>query len=274
MINKILVPTDYSKASLNALEFAITVAASNNARLQILHVNDTIPGMQATTSTEEIKREIREAMAGNIQRQYGIKTEIIFTEGIVGHAIVKTVFENKIDLVIMGSHGAAGYRDFFIGSNSYYTIKRAACPVLLIPEENKWTEFCEILFPVRPNLFSLNLFDFIIDLIKHNTKKCMLQVFGIETNRNENGKSILSKEIQEAKKQYNKNKLDLSLSMGTSYDIPENVLLKAAHINADLIVISQGVDLASNPFFIGPLSQRIINHSKIPLLSLLRTTHN
>jgi nucleotide-binding universal stress UspA family protein len=40
MIKKILVPTDYSKSSLNAVETAIEIARNNNALLQILHVTD------------------------------------------------------------------------------------------------------------------------------------------------------------------------------------------------------------------------------------------
>jgi nucleotide-binding universal stress UspA family protein len=270
MIKKILVPTDYSNASLNALDFAITIAASSGACLQILHVNDTMYAGEEPLPTEK-PSVIRDAMSGNIQNTHGIKTEIIFTEGIVGQAIVKTVFENKIDLVIMGSHGDTGYRDFFIGSNSYYTIKRAACPVLLIPEHNRSREFCKILFPVRPALFSIKMFDIIVKLTRHNTEKCLLQILGMTSNEYKNNLSMLSRTVQEATKQYDKSKLDISISNGKSKDIAEWVLQKASSVNADLVVISQGLDLASNPFFLGPFSQRIINHAKTPVLSLFRT---
>lgn len=271
MIKKILVPTDYSKASLNALEFAITIAASNNACLQILHVHDTVSGDDNTAANEKAGL-IREAMAGNFQQTYGVKAEIIFTEGIVGHAIVKTVFENKIDLVIMGSHGAAGYRRLFIGGNSYYTIKRAACTVLLIPEHNNWSEFGKILLPVRQEHISPKLFAFIHALTRHNTKKCLLHIVELAQYEKKNASAVLSAIVQESKKQYEKTKVDIALSNGKSKDIAEFVLQRSNSINADLIVISQGVDLASNPFFVGPFSQKIINHAQTPVLSMLRST--
>lgn len=273
MINKILVPTDYSKASTNALEFALTIAASNNACLQILHVNDNVSEFDDNSSTEKSKL-IRGAMAGNFHQSHGVKTEIIFTEGIVGHAIVKTIFENKIDLVIMGSHGKAGYRDLFIGSNSYYTIKRATCPVLLIPEHDDWGEFCKVLLPVRQALFSPILIEFIENLTRHNTKKCLLQIVEIGSVEKKTGSTALSKAIQEANIKNEKNKIDISLSNGKNKDIAEFVLQRARTINADLIVIPQGMDLVSNPFFVGPFSQKIINHAKTPVLSILRTSHN
>ncbi|WP_369332934.1 universal stress protein, partial [Niastella populi] len=53
MIKKILVPTDYSRASLNALEFAISIAASNKACLQILHVHDTMYAGEDVPPTEK-----------------------------------------------------------------------------------------------------------------------------------------------------------------------------------------------------------------------------
>src|SRR5690349_21476295 len=104
MIQKILVPVDFSEGSLNALESAIIIASNNNALLQILHITDIMPGMEAPYSIKKAKL-ICDAMAGNILIDHGIKAEIIFAEGIVGHVIAKIVFENKTDLVIMGSHG-------------------------------------------------------------------------------------------------------------------------------------------------------------------------
>jgi hypothetical protein len=113
------------------------MATANNAQLQILHVNDSLPGAE----------------------------ESFAQEGIPGQIIVKTAWKIKIDLVIMGTQGVSGFRDFFIGSTSYYVIKRASCPVLCIPEGKKWFEFNKILFPVRPSLFSFKLYKVVDDII-------------------------------------------------------------------------------------------------------------
>lgn len=270
MIKKILVPTDFSEGSLNALETAIDIAICNNALLQILHITDIMPGAEVPHSIEKIKM-ICDAMAGNILINHGIKAEILFAEGIVGHVIAKIVFENKSDLVIMGSHGLSGARELFIGSNSYYVIKRVACPVLLIPEGKKWIEFDKILFPVRPSVLSLKLYEFIYNLVKHNKEICKVKIFNISTDHFENDMPQLSATALEIKNKYQDSKIELSVSISKNRNIAESVLTKAKQMQTDLIVISPGIDIADNPFFIGPFSQRIINHSKIPILSLLRT---
>jgi nucleotide-binding universal stress UspA family protein len=271
MIQKILVPVDFSEGSLNALESAVIIASNNNALLQILHITDIMPGVEVPYSIKKAKL-ICDAMAGNILIDHGIKAEIIFAEGIVGHVIAKIVFENKSDLVIMGSHGLSGARELFIGSNSYYVIKRVACPVLLIPEGKKWIEFDKILFPVRPSVFSLKLYEFIYSLVRHNKAIGKIKIFNISTDQFENDVPQLSATVLEIKDKYHDNKIEVAVSISKNRNIAESVLAKAKQMQADLIVISPGIDIADNPFFIGPFSQRIINHSRIPILSILRTS--
>lgn len=49
----------------------------------------------------------------------------------------------------MGTHGASGFREFFIGTNAFAVVKHAPCPVLTVPPNRKWESFSNILFPVR-----------------------------------------------------------------------------------------------------------------------------
>lgn len=271
MIKNILVPIDYSQASLNAFETAISIAAVNNAVIQILHVNDTLTAVEDSFSPGNATG-IFDAMAGKIFIQHGIQTKVIFAEGIPGQTIVKTVWENKIDLVIMGTHGVSGFRDFFIGSTSYYVIKRASCPVLLIPEGKKWNEFNKILFPVRPSLFSFNLYKVVNDIIKQNKNACKVQILGISTDRYARDMPQLFSMTRKLKDKNPGSKIEILFSALKNINISESVLARANESKADLIIISPGVDVPSKPFFVGPFSQRIINYAKIPLLSILKTS--
>jgi nucleotide-binding universal stress UspA family protein len=273
MIKNILVPIDYSQASLNAFETAISIATANNAQLQILHVNDTLPGVEESFAPEKTKGII-DAMAGRIYIQHGIQTKVIFAEGISGQIIVKTAWENKIDLVIMGTHGVSGFRDFIIGSTSYYVIKRASCPVLLIPEGKKWFEFNKILFPVRPSLFSFRLFKVVDDIIKQNKEACKVQILGISTDRYARDIPQLYSMARKLKDKKSGSNTDILFSTSKNINISASVLARVNESKADLIIISPGVDVPSKPFFVGPFSQRIINHANIPVLSILKTSEN
>lgn len=272
MIKNILVPLDYSEASLNALEWVIHIAQMHNATLHIVHVKDTILG-QTDHHLPDKATEFYNAMAGNLGIKYGLKTDVTFAEGIVGHVIVKTIFEKKTDMVILGSHGESGHRDYFIGSNAYYVIKRATCPVLLIPEAKKWKEFEKILFPVRPALLSSKLHHFIYELVRYNARKCTLHLLDVNANKKAS-EQWQSEIVSELNSKELANKIEVNFSLNINPDIAKSVLSVAKHSKADLLVISPGVDVATSPFFVGPFSQRIINHSRIPVLSILRSSEN
>lgn len=270
-MKKIIVPTDLSKSSLNALEVAINIAVHNNAIIQILHINDIIDGVDEGKPPASA-REIFEAMAETIQLKHGIKIEIIMAEGMVGQVIAKTAFEHKASLVVMGSHGISGTRELFIGSNAYYVIKRASCPVLLTPEGNKSYQFEKILLPVQQTVFSLRLFEIIEQSVLVNYSKCIVKILGITSVKSNKAIPQFLSGVEELKNKFRNNPIEITVSQINNTNVAESVLLKAKQFMADLIVISPGLDVAELPFFIGPFSQRIINHSKIPILSILRNS--
>src|SRR5690348_13066565 len=101
MIKKILVPTDYGPASLNALDTAIAIARSNNAILQILHVTETNvnPLFTRRSASRKSSQLICDAMAGNILQKHGVSSEVIFAEGIPGPVIARATNEKKPDMI-------------------------------------------------------------------------------------------------------------------------------------------------------------------------------
>jgi len=273
MIKNILIAIDYSECSLNALNTAINIAERNSAILHVLHITDVLQSLEGLHKREK-SQKIIDIMGGKLLAQHGVQSKVIFAEGIVGHTIVNTIIENKIDLVVMGVYGESGPNDLHIGSNSYYVIKRSSCPVLLIPEGEKKLEFNKILFPVRPTLFSINLYKILEDIIRPNKKSCTIQILSIASNRFDKYLARFLSLVDIIKSSYKEKKIAVLHKHSNNINIPENVLTEADNIMADLIVIAPGVDVASRPSFLGPFSQRIINHSKVPVLSIIKSGKN
>ncbi|HEU4633490.1 MAG TPA: universal stress protein, partial [Flavisolibacter sp.] len=153
-IQRILVPTDLSHTSLNALSTAVALARKHYATLFLLnvcepdfthHEGDEDGGMGASNSSDVLA-----ALEGTIQYANGMRPQILRVRGNVTETIIKSAFEHHIDLIVMGAHGASGYRDGFMGSNTYEVIKYSSCPVLSIPATGKFDSFRKALYPVRP----------------------------------------------------------------------------------------------------------------------------
>lgn len=272
MITNILIPTDYSEASFNALETAIVIAKRNNACIQLLHVNDTAV-VPEVTYTLKNAHQIGHAIAENIKQKHGVDTKMLFTDGFIGPTIVRLALEMKPDLIVMGACGSSGHRDLFIGSNSYYTIKYACCPVLIVPEGKKWQHFHQVLFPFRPTLGSFKKYQSITDFVQQLDPESKFELFAISIDRKEHDIKQITDIANELKSMSN-GTVPFAVSYSYGRNISEEVLDKADKTKADLLVVSSTVDVANKQFFIGPFSQRIINHARMPVLSVFRTREN
>lgn len=272
MIKNILIPTDYSEASFNALETAIVVAKRNKASLLLLHIDEATHTLEESQTIKNAK-QIGHAIADNIKQRHDINTTLLFKQGFIGPTIVKEALDTKPDLIVMGAYGASGHRDLFIGSNSYYTIKHASCPVLIIPEGKRWQDFNRVLYPIRPTLGAFKKYRLISDLVIQVDPECNFELFGITVDSKEHDAKQVTEIARELKSNW-KDSVNYTVNHSRGKNIAEEVLDKADKSNADLIVISSTVDVANKQSFIGPFSQRIINHARIPVLCVFRTNDN
>jgi nucleotide-binding universal stress UspA family protein len=268
MIRKVLVPVDYSEASRNALETAVVIAERNRASLTLLYITDASGGAEDPYIFKNAK-QICHVMAESIAQKHAITTNVLFAEGYVGAVIVKTAVEQKTDLIIMGAHGASGHRDLFIGSNSSYVIKFATCPVLIVPEGKRWRDFNRVLWPIRPTFGALKMNHYVTDVVQ-NPGGNSLEIFGISVEKRDADVKRVTDMANEMHEKLNRQTIKLSLGFSYVRNVAEEVLERADQSKADLIVITPTIDIANKQFFIGPFTQRIINHARMPVLSVLR----
>jgi nucleotide-binding universal stress UspA family protein len=274
-IKNILVPVDFGENSLNALETAIAIAKLHGATLHLLHVvdnsfdflshGDTYIAMSSITSNSG---DILQALAGSLAQKHKVMPKVLLVEGCVYQTIVKEGIAHTADLIVMGTHGASGQRDAFVGTNTYNVFKHAHCAVLAIPGGRKWSQFRRVLFPVRLVVGALARYDFVRGLL--NPGAASLEVLGLSYNKNENEKSMMEDLVSEIKDKLNEDKVAANISCLSGRNIVDNILTHSEQKSTDLIVISPSVDIASKHFYIGPNAQRIIHQAKVPVLNVKR----
>jgi nucleotide-binding universal stress UspA family protein len=147
-MKKILVPCDFSKPSVNAFRFALDVASSsggvihliNIIELPVLHDSVLMPVLDfEQTFFDELKTKAEDQFRKVIDKYKteGVKivTKVLF--GGVSRTINKYIEDNSIDIVVMGSHGASGLRELFIGSNAERLVRQSPVPVLVVKDYYK-----------------------------------------------------------------------------------------------------------------------------------------
>ncbi len=144
----ILLPTDFSNASADAVSYALSIAVKYTSDLHVLHVmNDTtepigfyIPHLSFDHLEDEMLREANNMLKGFCKRTMeGIKGYTM--QVIVGTPYLKIVDyakEHSIDLIVMGSVSKASSLDrLFFGSTTERVLRAAPCHILTIhPREN------------------------------------------------------------------------------------------------------------------------------------------
>lgn len=275
LIKNILVPVDFGENSLNALETAVAIARLHGATLHLLHVVDNSfdflspgEGYLSRTSITQNSSDILQALAGSLTHQHGVVPKATLVEGCVYQTIVRESISHNADLVVMGTHGASGPREGFVGTNTYNVFKHAHCAVLAVPGARKWTQFRRVLFPVRMVVGALTRYDFVRSLLNAGTAS--LEVLGLSYNRHENEKSVMEDLVSEIRDKLNEDKVNACISCLSGRNLVDNILRHSEEKDTDLIVISPSVDVASKHFYVGPNAQRIIHRARVPVLNLKR----
>jgi nucleotide-binding universal stress UspA family protein len=143
----ILVPVDFSAVSRRVCDAACTLAHALGARLQLLHVVQPPPVMisdvylLSSDQTEEMLIAAEQAGDGRLRElgqrceEQGIPTQVIRRQGQpVPEIITRSA---KADYIVMGSHGHGAVYDLLVGSTTHGVLKKAPCPVLIVPPSRR-----------------------------------------------------------------------------------------------------------------------------------------
>ena len=137
-ISSVLFATDLSANSTPAEEEALRLAVSLRARLIAVSVIDPgtlrLPGGRFRARVDQVRDE-REAVAQRLverARDLGVATAFLVWEGNPGEAIVEAAESERVDLIVIGTHGRRGVNRSLFGSVSDHVVRNAPCPVVVV----------------------------------------------------------------------------------------------------------------------------------------------
>lgn len=145
MFKTILVPLDFSKPSLKALDYAIELGRGTRAELVLVHAVETIyyAGLgemygqvyDSTTLMQEFAREARDQLAqiaADLKKKR-LSVRTVLEIGTAPEVIVHVAKRRKADLIVLSTHGRTALAHVFLGSVTERVVRHAACPVMVVP---------------------------------------------------------------------------------------------------------------------------------------------
>jgi nucleotide-binding universal stress UspA family protein len=139
MIKTILAPTDISDLSAAGVRYACRLAGETAAELILFNVV-VVDESNAIDKRELAEHKVRlnEFVADKLaDAAKGVKMRQIVVGGQPFGAIVDCVETERIDLIVMSSHGRSGLSRMLIGSVTDKVIRRSPCPILVVPSERR-----------------------------------------------------------------------------------------------------------------------------------------
>jgi nucleotide-binding universal stress UspA family protein len=151
-LKKILLPTDFSEPSYEALKIAKEMAMHFSAELFFMHVVPPLPpfapppkdkpSFNVTAYVKNLHLSAEKSLQEVIDKKIGnkLKAHISVAHGDVAEKVARHAHKENIDLIIIASHGTTGWKKTFLGSVTEKLVRISTISTLIIPkplEKNK-----------------------------------------------------------------------------------------------------------------------------------------
>jgi nucleotide-binding universal stress UspA family protein len=188
-VTNVLFATDFSPAAEAALPYALGVAKQYGAKVHGLHVRfpATYPivGPESLPVVLEAAEEQAKFEAQQMHEMLAsVPHDVTVVEGDLWPILSELVARQKVDLIVMGTHGRTGVSRALLGSAAEETFRKSACPVLTVGphvsrNSERRLEMKEILFATDFSPESLAALPFAVSLAQeHQSNLTLLNVTG------------------------------------------------------------------------------------------------
>ena len=274
-MKKILFPTDFSNASVNAFSYALKLADNIKCEIITLHVYDlpqvgysSVPGVlneiyniAELGNFENYKDQVpflrRIAEQNNLEH---IKISNVLDHGNLINKIVKITKDEAIDYVVMGTKGATSLKETFLGTATTKVMNETKAIVLAIPEKSKFSPIKKILFLTK---YSYNDIKVLKKLIEFATIfDAHIDCLHVNSKHNTNNENF-SEEWQKISKDE-----DITLHTNNSNDV-EGIILEFIDLNKiDMVTMHVYHKNFFEKLFQVSLSKKLSFHNNIPILAI------
>ena len=276
-MKNILIPTDFSDNSWNAVAYSLEFFKQHACNFYVLHVAKNIAvnemgfdfsdQLTPITNTEGTYSDLKQFIASikklskNDQHWFfPIQEELFLID-----SIRRQVVEKKIDYIVMGTKGASGLKGVAVGSNTGDVITKVKCPILVIPEKAHFKSVNKIVLPTDFHIsYTPAVITTLIEIL--DLQKASLEVLNIKKHEYQQ-----LTDLQQENKEY----IDAHLYPYThsfhtqtndKIEIALQCFVECHQINL-IAMVAKNLNFFQRLLF-EPLVEQISYHTEIPFLVL------
>jgi nucleotide-binding universal stress UspA family protein len=223
--------------------------------------------MPVVTFEKEFMKELRKKTKAGFDRvtaKYkpeGVTVKSIIEFGSPSRLIIETVKRRSIDIIIMGTHGATGFREYFIGSNAEKVVRLSPVPVLITKHYYKGP-MKNIIFP---NTLETEKQEDLIRKVKDLQAffKATVHILYVNTPTRFTADNVTQERLKAFAKRFSFRNYTLNVY---NYPFEESGIIQFAKgINGDLIAMGTHGRTGLSHFLNGSLAEDVVNHADCPI---------
>ena len=270
-MKRILVPTDFSEQAENALKVAIKLAEKHKSEIFVLHSMEMPLHLSSSGDSGNLPEslffiKLAEKRFGDLRKKKYLDG-ITLNEAIGHNEIYEDIEEackkNNIDLIVMGSTGASGFKEMFVGSNTEKVVRTSNTPVLVIKNNHKDFNIADFVFA---NDFSEEGRG-ALDKAQKFAKKVGAKMHLLFVNTPANFKTSLQAQAIMENFVRGMGVENYTLNIYNDTSVEKGILNFTQQINAKLIGMGTHGRKGISHFFNGSISEDMVNHANMPVIT-------
>ena len=278
-LKSVLLATDFSNASMQALPYAKAIAQRFNAKLFTGHVvppDDYPSGLNSSEEAAQLASREAELKINDLLNSgpcHDLSCVGLVSTGDIWVGLSDFIRKYSIDLLVMGTVGRTGIRKFLLGSIAEEAMRESRCPVLTVgPESHRAEdiEFRQILYATDFSADSLVALPYVFAFAKNYGSRLIL-VHGFEGLTESPYLHRQMAKVRLRELVFNQADFVAEPEIIVEMGSPAEVVLKAAHdVTADLIIIGAhgagGLPRVASHF--GSIAHKIVCRAVCPVLTV------
>lgn len=255
--SSILIPIDFSKQSLIAIEQSYNLAKHLNAKLILMHADPN------SNHDHQIEMDL---LTSKTKLESGLEVESINLKGDVYELTDLKAAELGSALIVVGLDTQVRFRSFFGGSNVSKFLKNAPCPVITIRSTDNRNSCRNILMPIDLSAESREKVGIVVQLA--HFYKADVRIVSVFSPNDEKYENNLLPYLNQVKKYIKDRGVNCTNKSIPSNNVAEAIVTYANNNDCDLIVQMNKRDLSLGEMFGGAVSEKIVETSNVPVLSI------
>ncbi len=276
-MKNIIVGIDFSPNSINALKHAVAISLKSGGALHLVWV-------KSPSTTRIIDTDIKENISQIVQTKLSellkdCKAEApksearsVILEGKPANEMIKYASNLTDSLIVIGTHGASGFEEMFVGSNAFKIVSMSPVPVMVLREGIQINrDLTQILVPIDTSFETLQKMKYAIKFAKAFSAKILL--LGVISEQPET-KHIVSVQLGHAMRMLEQANIRHDwTSIEIKGNISKEVVDFAKKLDVNLMIIMREEEQEFSDFWLGTTTRQILNSTPMPLLIIPNITH-